>query len=144
MTRAETLEIQRQLGLMADGIYGPKTAAAYQAWLDANTTQEMPTPAPPAAKPWWTSRAIWGLLATVVANIAGRSGWVIDSEGLTNVLLQAVEVAGLALALFGTVRRTAPLDPGLVAPGLRLAGRPRDVSSPGQAPCEHHDGPFGY
>ena len=34
MTRAETLEIQRQLGLKADGIYGPKTAAAYQRWLE--------------------------------------------------------------------------------------------------------------
>ena len=34
MTRTEILEIQRQLALTQDGIYGPKTAAAYQRWLE--------------------------------------------------------------------------------------------------------------
>ena len=55
MTRSETLEIQRQLGIKQDGIYGPKTAQAYQRWLNANTPYEinMPTPAPKPAAPWW-------------------------------------------------------------------------------------------
>ena len=80
MTRAETLEIQRQLGLKADGIYGPKTAQAYQRWLNANTPYEinMPTPAPKPAAHWWRHKVVIGLLATALAGITSR--WGVDAD----------------------------------------------------------------
>lgn len=83
MTRAEIIALQRDLAargypLKADGIYGPKTAEAYQDWLNQHTPQDVITPAPAAAKPWWTSRAILGLLATVLAMLAGHFGLEID------------------------------------------------------------------
>lgn len=130
------VELQTQLNkqgfnLVVDGRYGEKTKAAYAAYLDRDPS--VPTLVPPAPKPWWQSRAIWGLIATIVAGFASRYGFEVDSEGLTNVLLQIVEVAGLALALFGTVRRTQPLDATLVAPGLRLPSRAVGVPPSGQA-----------
>ena len=129
-------ELQTQLNkqgfnLVVDGRWGEKTRAAYAAYLDRDTN--VPTLVPPAPKPWWQSRAIWGLIATIVAGFASRYGYEVDSEGLTNVLLQIVEVGGLALALFGTVRRTQPLDSTLVAPGVRLPSRAVRVPSTGQA-----------
>lgn len=147
MTHAEIIALQQQLNaagaaLTVDGVYGPATAQAYQAWLNANTPADMPTPAPPAAKPWWASRAILGLLATLIANLASRSGYVVEAGALTDALLQLVEVGGLVVALWGTVRRTAPLDPSLVAPGLRLAAlaAPLSARRAGAKP----PGPFGY
>jgi hypothetical protein len=47
--------------------------------------------------------------------IAGRFGWSIDDGQITDLLLKAVELGGLALAAWGTVRRSAPIDPTLVA-----------------------------
>lgn len=128
-------EINEKTGfkLAEDGIYGPATAEAYQYYIDQITPRRVPTPVPPAPKPWWQSRAIWGLIATLVAGAAQRYGYEVDSEGLTHVLLQIVEVAGLALALFGTVRRHQPLDATLVAPGLRLPGGTVGVPSAGKA-----------
>lgn len=128
MTKQEVAALQREINdtcgfkLTVDGIYGPATAEAYQYYINQLTPRRINTPVPPAPKPWWQSRAIWGLIATIVAGLAGRYGFEVDSEGLTNVLLQIVEVGGLALAVFGTVRRTQSLDPTLVAPGLRLPG----------------------
>lgn len=141
MTRAEILSIQRQLGLKQDGIYGPKTAAAYQQWLNSNTAPEMPTPAPPAAKPWYLSRAVIGILVSLIAVIAERAGWMIDANEATTILVQLFEVGGLALAFLGTVKRRAPIDSGLVAPGVRLPTRARPVPADGET---NQPGPFGY
>ena len=136
-------ELQIQLNkqgfnLVVDGRWGEKTRAAYAAYLDRDPS--VPTLVPPAPKPWWQSRAIWGLIATIVAGFASRYGFEVDSEGLTNVLLQIVEVGGLALALFGTVRRTQPLDSTLVAPGLRLPGGAAGVPPTGQT--DKRENPF--
>lgn len=128
MTKIEVIALQREINdktgfkLVVDGRYGPKTAEAYQYYINQLTPRRIATPVPPAPKPWWQSRTIWGLIATIVAGLAGRYGFEVDSEGLTNVLLQIIEVVGLALALFGTVRRTKSIDSTLVAPGLRLPG----------------------
>lgn len=126
MTRDEVMALQQALGVRVDGIYGPITQAAHQAHLDAADTTPVPTLTPPEAKPWWASRAVLGLLASALAAIAGRWGWEVDHSSLTAVLLQGVEVAGLALAAWGTVRRTAPIDPTLVArlPGGRAVRLP--------------------
>lgn len=144
MTRTEILEIQRQLGLTQDGIYGPKTAAAYQRWLDANTVESMPTPAPRPAAPWWRHKVVLGLLATVLAGITAR--WGVDANELTEILLKAAELAGLALAAWGTTpSQSRPVDPTLVA---RLGGESVRLPSTNPLPTNGSDnqppGPFGY
>ena len=144
MTRAEILSIQRQLGLKADGIYGPKTAQSYQRWLDANTVPSMPTPAPRPAAPWWRHKVVLGLLATVLAGITSR--WGVDADELTAILLQLAEVAGLVLAAWGTTPAQATaVDPTLVA---RVHGQsvrlPSAHRMPTDGEADKQPGPFGY
>ena len=150
MTRAEIIALQRDLAargypLKADGIYGPKTAEAYQDWLNQHTPQDVITPAPAAAKPWWTSRAILGLLATVLAMLAGHFGLEIDDATLTPILLQVVELGGLVIAAWGTVTRKAPIDNSLVA---RVNGQsvrlPSAHSLSPDGSSDQPSGPFGY
>ena len=141
MTKAEIIEIQRQLGLKQDGIYGPQTAAAYQAWLNANTAESMPTPSPAAAKPWYLSRAVIGILVSGIAVITERMGWIVDANTLTTLLVQLAEVLGLALAFVGTVRRRAPIDGTLVAPGVRY---PSTATVSPERRRGGSGGPFGY
>ena len=114
MTRSEIIAIQFELGVKADGIWGPKTAAAYAARM-AQDAPQAPVAMPPVSKPWWTSRAVLGMLASVLAMIAGRFGFEVNDGQITDLLLKAVELGGLALAAWGTVRRSAPIDPTLVA-----------------------------
>ena len=144
MTRAEILEIQRQLGLTPDGIYGPKTAQAYQRWLDDNTVEAMPTPAPRPAAPWWRHKVVLGLLASVLAGITSR--WGVDADELTAILLQVAEVAGLVLAAWGTTPAQATaVDPTLVA---RVHGQSVRLPSahplPADGEADKQPGPFGY
>jgi len=150
MTKNEIAALQREINkttgfnLTVDGRYGPKTEEAYQYYINQRTPASVETPVPLAPKPWWTSRSIWGLLATILAGIAGRSGYVVDAEGLTNVLLQVVEVGGLLLAFYGTVKRTAPVDGTLVAPMLRIPTGAPIVQPKSETDISHLRGPFGY
>ncbi len=149
MTRAETLMLQRAInaefgwGLREDGVYGPETAEAYQYYLDQKTPRNVPTPAPAGAKPWYLSRAVIGILVSLIAVIAERLGWTVNANDLTTLLVQLAEVGGLALAFVGTVRRRTAIDSSLVAPGLRLPTRthkvPSERNSNGPTP-----GPFGH
>ncbi len=145
MTRAEIIALQRQLNadgsrLVVDGVYGQRTAEAYQDWLNQHTPENVATPAPPAAKPWYLSRAVIGILIAGVALIANYWGVEIDVEKATEL---AVAGAGLVLALVGTVRRKSSIDPTLVAFGLRLPARANKV--PADEPAASHlRGPFGY
>jgi hypothetical protein len=130
MTNTEILELQRRLNevglaylvlgkpLAEDGIYGPNTDRVYVEWLDRDSV--MPSVTPEAAKPWWQSRAIIGLFAAVLAGAAHAMGLEIGSDEITAILLSLVEFVGLGLAMWGTIRRQAPIDPTLVA---RLPGR---------------------
>lgn len=146
MTKQEIIALQTSLReqgypVVVDGIYGPQTRDAYSKYLDKDTN--VPTVVPLAVKPWWQSRAVLGLLATILVGLARRYGLEVDQGGLTDVLLQVAEVAGVALAFYGTVKRSAPLDSGLVLPGVRIkptGGVPsQGKSDPGSTP-----GPFGY
>ena len=137
MTRAEIIAIQSELGVKADGIWGPKTAAVYAARM-AQDAPQAPVAMPPVSKPWWQSRAVIGLLASVLAMIASRLGWSIDDGQITELLLKAVELGGLVLAAWGTVRRSAPIDPTLVARvgarDLRLPVRSHGAAGPADDP----------
>lgn len=125
MTKSEILELQttfNQSGfatqiigaeLDEDGIYGPNTDKVYRAWLDQD--ESIPTIAPEPAKPWWTSRAILGLGATILAMIAGSLGMEVEDDQITQILLQTVELGGLVFATWGTIRRKGQIDPTLVA-----------------------------
>lgn len=143
MTKTETVVLQQNLGVKADGIYGPKTADAYQAWLNANTPASMPTPAPRAAAPWWRHKVVLGLLASAIAGITAR--WGVDANELTAILLKIAEVAGLLLAAWGTTpAQSSPVDPTLVA---RFSGQ--SVRLPSADPVSANGesdkpGPFGY
>jgi hypothetical protein len=156
MTKSEILELQRRLNevglaylvlgepLAEDGIYGPNTDRVYTEWLDRDSV--MPSVTPEPAKPWWQSRAIIGLFAAVLAGAAHAMGLEIGSEEITAILLSLVEFVGLGLAMWGTVRRKAPIDPTLVArlPGgrdVRLPVLPnrQDRTGTGRDP-----GPFGF
>jgi peptidoglycan hydrolase-like protein with peptidoglycan-binding domain len=146
MTRAEIIALQRQLlsagyGLKVDGVYGPRTAEAYQDWLNSITPSTALTPAPVAAKPWYLSRSILGILATAIAGILGRSGYLVDASELTNVLLQVVEIGGLLLAFVGTVKRRAPIA-ALGTAGVCADARAHPVRT--QRAADKPDGPFGY
>ena len=125
MTKREIVALQQSLNqngfayvilgeaLKEDGIYGPATDRVHRAWLDRDTA--IPTVTPQPAKPWWQSRAVLGLLASLLAMIAGRMGWSFDEGQITDVLLKATELGGLVLAAYGTLRRAATIDPSLIA-----------------------------
>ncbi len=155
MTKTEIVALQqalnqsglayRMLGapLEEDGIYGPRTQAAHRAHLDAIDRTPVPNVTPPAAKPWWTSRALWGALATLAASLGGLAGYALDASQLTELAVTAATLASGLLALVGTLRRSAPIDPGLVArlPGgadlrlpVRAPGGPALGSGPGDGP----------
>ena len=148
MSKSETLALQRAInaefgwGLREDGIYGPKTAEAYQYYLNQKTPRNVPTPAPTGAKPWYLSRAVIGVLVSLIAVITERMGWIVDANTLTTLLVQLAEVLGLVLAFVGTVRRRAPIDSSLVAPGVRYT--PRANPMPSDGTTDRPPGPFGY
>ena len=150
MTRTEIITLQRQLKAAGyhitriDGIYGPETATAYQAWLDYNTPKTLPTPAPKPVTPWWRHKVVLGLLATVLAGITAR--WGVDSNELLEILLKLTEVAGLLLAAWGTAPAQATaVDPTLVA---RVGAKSVRLPSAHPVPADGQDyqppGPFGY
>jgi hypothetical protein len=156
MTRTETLALQRALNasgmayavlgeaLEEDGIYGLNTDRVHRWHLDHDTS--IPTVTPEPAKPWWRSRAIIGLLTVGLAWGAGKMGWLINDEQITQILLAVLEAVGLVVAAIGTARRQAPIDPTLV---MRLP-RGRDVRLPvlphreDRAGTGRDPGPFGF
>jgi hypothetical protein len=147
MTKNETIALQRSLNeiglsyqilgenLKDDGIYGRRTREVHRAWLDQDA--EVPTITPEPAKPWWRSRAIIGLLTVGLAWGAGKMGWLINDEQITQILLAIMEAVGLIVAAIGTARRQAPIDPTLV---MRLP-HGRDVRLPVRSERQAPRGP---
>lgn len=141
MTTQEIRQLQRALGVKDDGIYGPKTQRAHQAHLDAIDTTPVPNITPVAAKPWWTSKALLGIIAAGIAWCISRYGLNIDTDEITGILVNITEVAGAALAIYGTIKNRAPIDPTLVA---RVAGRDVRLPMPAHRPSvpKYEPGPF--
>jgi hypothetical protein len=146
MTKNEVLELQRRLNeiglayqilgepLKEDGIYGPDTDRVYVNWLDRDSIIPSVTPEP--AKPWWRSRAIVGLITVGLAWGAGKMGWLVDDEQITQILLVVMEAVGLIVAAIGTVKRKGAIDPTLV---MRLPGR--DIRLPVRTQRQSPRGP---
>ena len=141
MQTERILDLQTRLNelgygpLTVDGIYGKQTQAAYHKYLD-HIDPDTPTVTPDAPKPWWTSRALLGLLASFLAMVAGRFGLDLDDESLTRILFQATELVGLVVALWGTITRRAPIDPTLVA---RVGSRDVRLPVPAERPGDSDD-----
>ena len=123
MTRNEIIQLQRDLNargygpLVIDGRYGQATASAYQEFLAI-------TPAPPAAKPWWTSRAQVGWILAIGLNLLSRwLGVELDADAWIPAILEVLSGISAIVGLYGNTKREAPIDQTLVAPGLRLPAR---------------------
>ncbi|MBP8285129.1 MAG: peptidoglycan-binding protein, partial [Chromatiaceae bacterium] len=124
MTRAEVLALQAELTaqgfgpLTPDGQYGPATAAAYRAYLDA-LDPRTPSLIPPPERPWWAKPALLGGAASVLVALAGLAGWSLDAQVLSEVLSALASLVAGVLALYAGARGEAPLDKSQLAPGLR-------------------------
>jgi peptidoglycan hydrolase-like protein with peptidoglycan-binding domain len=124
MTRQEIAEIQAQLVALGytvtvDGVWGPRTATAYQRYLA--TMPVSLAVAPPADKPWWTSSALIGGLISVAAWGASFAGFQFDVESAKQAIPELVGAIFAVVAVIGTWRRKAPIDPTLIAPGVRIS-----------------------
>lgn len=145
MTSADTLKLQRAInaatnwGLKEDGRYGPETAEAYQYYINQQTPRSVPTPVPPAPKPWYLSRAVVGILVATAALVANFWGIEIDVEEATTLV---VGIGGLVMAFVGTIRRSSPIDPTLIAPGVRYPTGATKV--PTERGADRPEGPFGH
>lgn len=140
MTRAEVRELQirlnqsgfshRVLGepLEEDGRYGSNTDTVYRAYLDQDAAVPTVTPAPDV--PWYTSKALVVVVASLVSFVAGLKGWQVDSVQLQEALVLGASFVAAVAGLIQAVRGEPKVDPTLVArlpkSDLRLAGvRPR-------------------
>jgi hypothetical protein len=132
MTRSDIIRIQRTINdaglgpVVVDGIYGPRTEAAYAELLRYSEIGGYgnDAPVPPAAKPWWTSRAQVGWLLAVGLNLLSRwLGVELDADAWIPPILEVLSGISALVGLYGNAKRDAPIDPTLVAPGLRLPAR---------------------
>ncbi|MFD0915857.1 hypothetical protein ACFQ14_05505 [Pseudahrensia aquimaris] len=65
------------------------------------------------SKPWYFSKTIWASLIAVAASIGSAFGIDIDDqsrEEITNIVLQAVMVAGSIFAIFGRFVANTRID----------------------------------
>lgn len=106
--------------LKVDGVFGPNTRAAYVDAIRTAATAPVDVLIPPAAEPWWRSRAMIGSLAGLAVPLAALTGYHLDAGYVAEVLTALASFAAAALALWGTLKRRAPIDPTLVLPNTRL------------------------
>jgi hypothetical protein len=72
------------------------------------------------AKPWWESKAQWGLLLAALGFVLQGFGIAFDAAAATEVVWSFVQAIGLVLAFYGNAKRMVPLDLKQILPGLRL------------------------
>ena len=59
-------------------------------------------------KPWWQSRTIIGAAAVVLASVLGGGNAVLQQE-ITDLVLNAVALAGAAMSIYGRFFATSKL-----------------------------------
>lgn len=155
LTRDDIRALQERLASIgfdpgrADGVWGPRTAAAYDAYLATRATQiTVPILSPPAAKPWWQSRRIIGAAVAVIAGLAsGFAGVSVDATETTELVMQVISLIGAVVAWYGSIKGSRPIDPDLVLPGVRLNRGVRQPVRSGAAravPADDRDDATGY
>jgi hypothetical protein len=83
----------------------------------------MPDPTPtPEPKPWWLSSTVLATLALGFSQLARVAGYEVDHTGLAQILHGGADLALTALAWWGRVRATQPIDRHRVLPGVTLGG----------------------
>jgi len=151
MTREEVVTLQRQLNaagynLAVDGIYGPKTATAYEEMLTMSSVggegNKIPTPEP--WKPWWTNSVVIASISGLIAGILGVIGWDIDTVDLSTLLTSLAGVVTAGIAIYGAIKNKNPVDPRLIPtdtspPVVSLLDKPLQTIGTSGRP-----GPFGY
>lgn len=129
MTRSDVRILQEKLNSLGypvdvDGIYGPETRAAHQDYLDAHNAFPEIYQAPPAAKPWWTSKATIGWVLTILFAILSRFiDTDLKADDWTPAVVQVLEGLSAMLGVYGNATREAPIDPTLVLPRVRIPSR---------------------
>jgi hypothetical protein len=153
MTGSEAIRVQRMLTDQGfdpgpvDGIWGPKSAAAYEHyWSGRHVEISVPVVTPSAAKPWWQSRRIIGAVVAVAAIGAGFAGLEVDARETTELVMQAIALIGAVVAWWGGLKAERPIDPGLVMPGVRIPQRMREHGgrNPAQSVPAHGVSKPGY
>jgi len=136
MTREDVIELQTLLiglGFLPpltpegrrndDGIYGPATKRAYEYYI-ASRPKDMTVMVPNAAKPWWESKALISSIATVVTGAVTVAAIVSTGGAAALATPEVIGAIGAVITgaggIYGTITRTQPIDPTLVAPGHRL------------------------
>lgn len=116
-------------------------------------------------KPWWQSRTLIGVLVALLAQLGRLAGWDVDSAALAQAVIEGLTLAGLALAWWGRVKATRPIErrvlprraaadnagaqrmpePDGQAPDQRLPPEPGRAASADRGRRESRQpGPFGY
>lgn len=120
MTRAEIIELQTRLTELGyrpgpvDGWYGEQTQRAYQTYLN-DQNSSVPNLAPAPQKPWYLSRAMLGVLATIIASGAGIAGWAVDAGQLAEILSSLATLGFGILSFVGTIYRKGEIRRGKIA-----------------------------
>jgi hypothetical protein len=78
-------------------------------------------------KPWYLSRSLIGVLVVAAAQLARLAGWDVDTQALTDALVDLITLIGLVLAYVGRVKATRPISRKQVLPGVRLPGPDVDI-----------------
>lgn len=153
ITKLQQRLVNAGFSLQVDGHYGPATAEAYRRYLNGlGPTDPEPAadtlPVPPAPKPWWNSTAYRSSLAQLLISLAALAGLSLDPTQVSGVLTSIASIVGLttgqeattvaqwavalsslvaaAAGLWGTAKRSAPIDGNLILPGVRI----RSVTAP--------------
>ena len=61
------------------------------------------------AKPFWMSRGVIGSVVMLLATAARCKGWAVDTDATTDFIIQAIQIVGALVALWGRVKATQPI-----------------------------------
>jgi uncharacterized membrane protein len=88
--------------------------------VNAAVEQETAEQIEAASKPWWQSRAIWGAVIVVLAQLARLIDVDIDVDGLTDAALSLATLIGAVMAWWGRMRADQAISQTRILPGVTL------------------------